>query len=75
MVSVMSKRNDGAALTIAVWTEGADGSEVRARVITRADRDSSDIVTYAASRDEVLAQVSDWLDGLAHSPLSIFTQG
>jgi hypothetical protein len=57
-------------LVVRVWhEEGAAEDELRARVIHMADPDGAEPVEeVVASRDEILAVVSKWLDELRAQP-------
>lgn len=62
----MISRNLG-TLVINVWREGEHAKPLRARLSSRTEDDSEATTSYAADLDTVLAQVTDWYQGLAEA--------
>jgi hypothetical protein len=54
-----------ATLVINVWNEPEHSEPLRARITARSESAPEGTMTYAASREAILAEVSRWLDELA----------
>jgi hypothetical protein len=59
-------RNLG-TLVINVWREAGHAKPLRARLSSRTEDDPEATTSYAADLDTVLAQVTDWYQGLAEA--------
>lgn len=54
-------------LVINVWREAEHAKPLRGRLSSRTEGDSEATTSYAADLDTVLAQVTDWYQGLAEA--------
>ena len=56
-----------ATLVINVWHEAEHTDPLRARITAKSETTPEATMTYARSREAILAAVNRWLDGLAEA--------